>query len=33
VDDPDRMSTLANLGVDAITTNQPEVALALLATR
>ncbi len=33
VDDPDRMRTLANLGVDAITTNQPDVALALLATR
>jgi glycerophosphoryl diester phosphodiesterase len=28
VDDPERMQTLAGLGVDAITTNRPDVALA-----
>jgi glycerophosphoryl diester phosphodiesterase len=33
VDDPQRMRALSNIGVDAITTNRPDVALAELAGR
>ena len=31
VDDPERMRVLANLGIDALTTNRPQVALGLFS--